>query len=215
MVPSALLSPDTRPMWTQFRHHNGDDAEGRSQGAFCLEGAMIHGTTKPRNSNGTFDSEDLEERFWSKVNIPHGCFGCWEWIGAKTSKDNRAYGQIYVAGRLVLAHRLAWKLVHGYIPAGLWILHHCDNRLCCNPSHLFTGTRSDNMIDCAMKGRLPITRLTTEDVLNIMELLDTEQTLSDIARAYGVGRKVVSDIKRKRTRRYLPEARRVMQGKEG
>ena len=65
MVPSALLSPDQRPLWTQFRHHNGDDAEGRSQGAFRLEGAMNI-------------SEKDEVRFWSKVNIPHGGFGCWK-----------------------------------------------------------------------------------------------------------------------------------------
>lgn len=52
------------------------------------------------------------------------------------------------------AHRVVWKLVHGDIPDGLFVLHCCDNRLCVNPSHLWVGTQGDNMRDAAQKHRL-------------------------------------------------------------
>ncbi len=42
----------------------------------------------------------------------------------------------------------------GPIPDGFWVLHHCDNRRCIRPAHLYLGTNADNMRDCAARGRL-------------------------------------------------------------
>jgi len=67
--------------------------------------------------------------------------------------DSGGYGQLYVDGKLIKAHRLAWQLENGSIPEGLCVLHHCDNRACCNPAHLFLGTYSDNACDMMNKGR--------------------------------------------------------------
>ncbi len=71
---------------------------------------------------------------------------CWEWIGARTSAG---YG--LMDGRYV--HRLAWELTRGPIPKGVLVLHHCDNRVCVRPSHLFLGSYLDNVRDMIAKGR--------------------------------------------------------------
>lgn len=78
--------------------------------------------------------------------------GCHEYTG---SRSPRGYGQVYRGRgkRPYHAHRLAWELAHGPIPAGMHILHTCDNPPCVNPAHLSLGTHADNMADMARKGR--------------------------------------------------------------
>jgi hypothetical protein len=95
---------------------------------------------KPRNV--------LADRFWIKVH--KGDTGdCWLWGGY--TRDG--YGKFLANRRLRLAHRIAWELTHGPIPEGLCVCHSCDNPRCCNPVHLFLGSRGDNNRDRAQKGR--------------------------------------------------------------
>lgn len=56
------------------------------------------------------------------------------------------------------AHRMAYILTHGPVPVEHDVCHHCDNPPCCNPAHLFDGSRSENMQDCVAKGRRNIER---------------------------------------------------------
>ena len=76
---------------------------------------------------------------------------CIEWRGTRTRSG---YGQKVIKGKRYRTHRLAYEWANGPIPKGMLVLHSCDNPACCNPNHLFLGTQSDNMRDCANKGRL-------------------------------------------------------------
>lgn len=92
----------------------------------------------------------LEVRFRPKVD-ERGADECWPWLAMRNS---RGYGLIRNdEGKNELAHRVAWRLVESILPSRLCILHSCDNPPCCNPAHLFIGTRADNIADMCAKGR--------------------------------------------------------------
>lgn len=76
--------------------------------------------------------------------------GCVEWTG---SLDGHGYGQVTYMKKPAKAHRVAWILAHGDIPAGMFVCHKCDNRSCVNSDHLFLGFARDNTRDMVMKGR--------------------------------------------------------------
>jgi CRISPR-associated protein Cas1 len=84
---------------------------------------------------------DDEKRFWSKVDVK-GDDDCWLW---RASESAHGYGQFRFKGTVDKAHRVAWVISNGTIPDGMWVLHRCDNRKCCNPKHLRLGEAQDNV----------------------------------------------------------------------
>lgn len=142
------------------------------------------------------------DRFWSKVDI-RGAEDCWEWRGLVLMSG---YGAFSVGPEKLVASRLALSLHIKDPLSGKFACHHCDNPLCCNPTHLFAGSNKDNMMDASQKGRTnrwkgarrgernPSSKLTENDVRNIREAIKT-RTHAAVAAEFGVCLSLISHIK--------------------
>lgn len=102
---------------------------------------------RPKKTYRQYDS--LHDALWDRVAIK-GKDECWEWIGSHTGAG---YGQFTYKSVKYATHILAYQLSKGS-KAVLNVCHTCDNRKCCNPSHLWEGSQSENMLDASSKGRL-------------------------------------------------------------
>ena len=77
--------------------------------------------------------------------------GCWQWTAGK---NNIGYGLFRFEGKMQTAHRVQAKF-HNIFEEGKCVLHTCDNKLCVNPEHLFSGTMNDMAKFRSFKGRSP------------------------------------------------------------
>lgn len=140
-----------------------------------------------------YSDDDVARALWAKVDKSAGPTACWPWT---RSKRWDGYGRVNVHARQTMSHRVAWEVTHGPIPAGLTVLHTCDNPPCCNPAHLRLGTHAENMADCSNKGRAskPGAKLTPEQVREIKALKGKVKNAVPLTRKYGVGNGAICAI---------------------
>lgn len=161
--------------------------------------------------------------FWDRVDKSGGPDACWPW---KLAIDKGSgYGRTFFEGTHVNAHRAAWQLIHGLINDPLVLVcHRCDNRKCCNPSHLFLGSTTDNIRDAAQKGRMPKStrhwsskhpeyrvrgeqhgqsKLKVDDVRWIKRLLLKGVLRKTIAEKFGVSQSAIFDIAHEKTWKHV------------
>jgi DNA-binding XRE family transcriptional regulator len=148
-------------------------------------------------------SRSWDQKLWSRL-ISSG--ECRNWSG---STNQGGYGTLGIGqGKSGLAHRKAWELVNGPIPDGMFVLHKCDNRLCCNVDHLFLGDNDANMKDMAEKGRgrsrpghyNSNSKLTMEQVRDIRRRYAPRKcSQQELADEYGVSQRAISLIVRGET----------------
>lgn len=92
--------------------------------------------TRPRLTGMSVDARFM---FW----VDASGSGCWTWTGR--IKPN-GYGVFKIGENNVYAHRYAYELFVGPIPAELVIDHLCRNRLCVRPDHLEPVTDRENIL---------------------------------------------------------------------
>lgn len=97
-----------------------------------------------------------------------------------------------------MAHRLAYFLTHDKWPQVA--MHTCDNRACCNPAHIRSGTHRENTQDCIAKGRFPEgsrsgnAKINEEAVMELRNRTPFWGCQTAWAKEFGIHQTVVSDI---------------------
>jgi HNH endonuclease len=141
-------------------------------------------------------------------------FPCMIWKGYKQKDGYGVFKQ--QLGKTILIHRFSYEKFVGSIPYGMLVLHNCDNPPCFEPTHLYLGTHDDNQEEKASKGRAwrPTGSsngraiLTSDDVISIKEALSDpyrDASLNEIAEFFGVSVYAISDIKRGKNWKIVPE----------
>lgn len=132
---------------------------------------------------------------------------CWYWAG---HIEKNGYGRMRVQGRNYAPHRIVCYLKDKTAFSltsekkntkdSKFVMHSCDNKLCCNPTHLSVGSPKENTADMIRKGRKakllgensPRAKLSHADVERIRESRIFGAVQKDLAKVYAVSAATIS-----------------------
>ena len=154
--------------------------------------------SRPRNT---------KEVLLSKVKMG-GKDECWPWQGYI---ESGRYGRFQIGKKRYFAHRAIYNIFHpGEITleapkdlsGGGFILHSCDNPICCNPNHMRVGTMAENSKDMINRGRkwiwkstdAPHSKLSESDVHDIRWLVRMGITQKKLCTEYGLSPGCMSEL---------------------
>lgn len=123
--------------------------------------------------------------------------GCWEWQGGFSKSG---YGKVSYMDKSWRAHRLMFFFCYGFAPD--MVLHHCDNRACINPVHLYEGNHKQNMNDMKVRNRAfkpkgtkhSQNRFSNQDIINMRNLYEDGFGLDMLSVKYQTHREYVRQI---------------------
>jgi uncharacterized protein (DUF433 family) len=148
-------------------------------------------------------SFEQQERFWNRIDIK-SINECWEWK-AYIKKDG--YGTIGIGKKDYASHRISYYLTYNKDPNGMYVMHKCNNKKCCNPFHLELGTCSTNAKDAHRDGLCKTsycedhysTYITNKECLEIVDMIKGGIACNKIAKQYNIKNNVVYSIKHGRS----------------
>ena len=189
---------------------------GRAKSCGCKTSELKTGSstkysTPERTSSGIKKipilTQELLDRFWSKIKKTSDASDCWEWQAGTSAAG---YGIFNVGKADYIATRISYNLYYKKDPLELCVLHKCDNPVCVNPHHLFLGTKDENMKDMVYKGRankgeaVNTNKLTSEQVKEIRAIYKTGAlNKSELAREYGVYHSNIISIVNNKTWKHI------------
>lgn len=143
--------------------------------------------------------QDIERKFWLRVQKPVDASQCWLWTGAHTELG---YGLFRVRTKKIYAHRYSYFLANGKWAEPM-TLHSCDNPQCVNPAHLREGTHQDNMQDIDARNRRTVSRgsqigtsvLTESQVAIIKTLCNVSSNRQFLKQTFKVSDTTISHIR--------------------
>lgn len=149
--------------------------------------------------------KQLQQYILARVDKELISSGCWEWTKAQSRKGYGITSKWYKIYKKSRAHQLAYIAWKGVYNKELFILHNCNNRKCCNPGHLRTGTAKDNYQDMVISNRRHVhegdnhgrAKLTSAEVELIRTLIG-KISQKNIGLMFGVSEMTISLIKRRK-----------------
>lgn len=167
----------------------------------------MHGARLERHGDvntNLYSEESFKERFWRRVAI--GNPGeCWPWTGHLLSTG---YGKAVFRGKRHAASRLAYWFAKG--EPRLWVLHTCDNPVCCNPNHLYEGTPQQNIRDMVSRDRQArgerhgSSKYSEAQIREVIRLIPSGLNAPQIEAITGVSFNTVKQVRSGKVWKHLP-----------